>query len=61
MGDVFEVKIKPVDYLNPRVYGIEIRRNDEVILYTSRHPASGEDLDFAGALAVAAMYAPKKG
>lgn len=50
------------DHLNPG-FGYQIKivnGNGATVLLTDKHPLTGADLDFAGCLEVASMYAPKR-
>ena len=54
------VSFGPCDPLNVELgYQIRVERRGELVLFTSRHPVTGKDLDFAGCVEVAAMYSPK--
>lgn len=58
--DVWEVDFQPCDLLNPEFgYRIKVRHNGSIVLLTAQHPVTGDDLDYAGCLEVAAMYGPK--
>lgn len=56
------VTFGPCDYLNPGFgYQIKIERtNGSMVLCISQHPLTGANLDYAGCVEVAAMYAAPK-
>lgn len=58
----WDVEFGPIAGLNPQaVYQIKICRNGCPQLFTSKHPDTGADLDFAACLQIAATYGPKLG